>query len=103
MKTFFTRAFAENSTLNIGYLARYTFVPSQLLRDCAKSYLQMILYRQKLFHKNIQFFIVKGFQNIDQPHQLAPSNDHDDTTATTEPTTDSLEQSTMDTSESNGN
>lgn len=75
MKTFFTYAFADDSDLNIGYLARYTFVLSLPLGECTKAYLQTLLYRQKLFHKNIQYFMVTGLQNIDQPHQLE-SNIH---------------------------
>ena len=53
MKIFFTQAFADDSTFNIAYLARYTFVPSQTLGDCTKSHLQQLLYRQKQFHKSI--------------------------------------------------
>ena len=91
MKEFFTQAFAEDSNLNIGYLARYTFVLSQPLGDCTKSHLQQLLYWQKMFHKNIQYFIVKGLQNIDHPHDLAQSIDQNDDTTTTEPGLNTLD------------
>ena len=53
LKSFFNVAFSETSDINIGYLTRYTFVPSQPIGDITKTHLQSILYKQKLFHKNI--------------------------------------------------
>ena len=93
MKNFFTISFSEDTTLNTRYLSRYTFVPSQPIGECTKSHLQTLLYRQKLFQKNIQHFIVLGLQNIDQPHQLL---DHTDTPVDA---TSHEEDEQMDTSE----
>ena len=62
---FFTEAFDTGSDINIGYMARYTFVPSQPLGDITSSHLQSLLYRQKLFHSHIKYFIVHGLKNLD--------------------------------------
>ena len=39
--------------------------------ECTKSYLLTLLYKQNLFHKNIQYFVVHGLRNIDYPQPLS--------------------------------
>ena len=46
LRDFLTAAFSDKTTLNIGYLTRYTFVPSHQIGSCTKTHLQTLLKLQ---------------------------------------------------------
>ena len=70
MSKFFALVFALEYQYDKGFLSRYAFVPSRPIRDCTKSHLISILQRQKVFHKHIQYFVVHGLQNIEDPQSI---------------------------------
>jgi len=72
IRSFFMEAFAPESNLDIGYLARYTFIPNQPIGNCTKAHLMSIIHKQKAFHKNVFWYIWQGIQDIDAPCELLP-------------------------------
>ena len=65
IRDFFTTTFSDES-LNIGYLARYTFVSSKPIAECTWNHLYHILSLQQQFHKTVHWYIVHGISNMDQ-------------------------------------
>jgi len=49
IRVFFTEIFSEHSNLDVGYLARYTFITSHPVGSCTKHHLQKILKPKKSF------------------------------------------------------
>jgi len=91
IRSFFMEAFAPDSSLDIGYLARYTFVPNQPIGNCTRAHLMSIIHKQKAFHKNVFWYIWQGVQNIDAQCELLPhepasqkKSNHTDQTITQE-------------------
>jgi len=72
IRSFFMEAFAPESILDIGYLARYTFIPNQPIGNCTRAHLMSIIHKQKAFHKNVFWYIWQGIQDIDAPCELLP-------------------------------
>ena len=63
--------------LNIGSLDRYNFVPIWTIGEFTKSHLLALLYQKKMFHTNIQYFVVQGLQNIHHPQFLQHARPND--------------------------
>jgi len=72
IRMLFTEIFSAHSQSNIGFLARYTFVPSHPVGSCTKSHLSTLLTMQQHFHKSVYWFNLIGVQNIDSVHQRKP-------------------------------
>jgi len=65
VRVFFTEIFSDQSSLDVGYLTRYTFITSHPVGSCTKLHLQKILEAQKTFHKSVHYFIMYGIHNLD--------------------------------------
>ena len=65
LRELFMAVFAPDSKYNIGYMARYTFIPSQPVANCSWAHLQSLLLQQQEFHRNVQWLVMFGVQNID--------------------------------------
>jgi len=92
IRVFFTELFSEETTFNIGYLARYRFITSHPMGICTRRHLQSILKSQQHFHKSIHFFIVYGiahleteFSTIQQPSSQGSPQDDQDSGAQNQP------------------
>ena len=83
LREFLTTVFSPTSTYNIGYSARYTFIPTQPVADCTIEDLQSILDQQQIFHQNVQWFVLFGVQHINVAQKLL-NNDSEDAVPTQE-------------------
>jgi len=72
IRSFFTEAFSPESTMGIGFLARYTFVPGIPVGNCTKNHLVTLLKMQQQFHKNVFWYMWTGMRNIDTEVSLLP-------------------------------
>jgi len=73
MRIFLTEAFADNSTMSIAYLARYTFVPVFPVGGITRKHLQNLLRLQKQFNEKVFWYNLIGVRNIDSQHVLKSS------------------------------
>lgn len=74
IRSFFTEAFSPDSSLSIGYLARYVFVPSIPVGSCNKNHLVSFLRMQKQFHSNVFWYNLIGVRHFDQDSLLLPDS-----------------------------
>jgi len=72
IRTFFMKIFSPDSEVEIGYLARYIFVPSMPVGTCSKSHLLALLKMQKRFHAGVFWYNLMGVRNYDQEVALIP-------------------------------
>jgi len=87
IRMMFTEIFSAHSQTNIGFLARYTFVPSHPVGSCTKSHLSTLLTMQQHFHKNVYWFNLIGVQNMDSVQKRLPVPSTEP--STTNPSTES--------------
>jgi len=74
IRSLFTELFSAQSTSNIGFLARYTFVPTHPIGPCTKQHLSTLLQMQQHFHKSVYWFNLIGVKNIDSVQQRKQEN-----------------------------
>jgi len=73
IRIFFTEAFSPDSSMEIGFLARYTFVPAVPVGNCTKNHLAAFMKMQQQFHKNVFWYNWVGIRNVDQELPLLPA------------------------------
>jgi len=74
IRSFFMEAFSPESNMGIGFLARYTFVPSIPVGNCTKNHLVTLLQMQQQFHRYMMWM---GLRNIDDELPLLPLENSD--------------------------
>jgi len=98
IRMLFTEIFSSQSLSNIGFLARYTFVPSHPVGSCTKSHLSTLLTMQQHFHKNVYWFNLIGVKNIDSVQQRKPVETTNQTSTIEEPSSLTDEDTPMESS-----
>jgi len=92
VRVFFTEIFTDQSSLDVGYLARYTFITSHPVGSCTKLHLQKILEAQKTFHKSVHYFIMYGIHNLDTFYPTLVTTDTMDESTTEKDQPSKLDQ-----------
>lgn len=74
-RAFFSEIFSPGSTIDIGYLMRYTFITSHPVGSCTKQHLQAILKNQQEFHRNVHYYIMYGIHNLNTQYPTLPNGE----------------------------
>ena len=73
IRQFLTEVFAPDTSYNIGFLGRYTFVPSKIMGNLTNAHLRSLLQLQKSFHTHVFWYIMHGITNINQECEILPA------------------------------
>lgn len=66
IRHFFMEACSRESTMEIGYLARYTFVPCHPVGGCNKQHLSAFIKMQQKCHNLVLWYNIIGLRNVDK-------------------------------------